>query len=248
MEATSFGLAVQFLTRLPVPWTVPYSDELAMRAARYYPLVGALVGLVGALVLWLATLVFPPLVAVLLSLSATLLVTGAFHEDGLADTADGLGGGMDRAKALEIMRDSRIGSYGAIALVVVLGLKVATLAALPPVLAGIAMICAHGVSRMAAVHVIATTAYARTDAQKFATPKVTPDGYGWAAATAVVLVVGAFACAGAGALLAAAVGFAAMWIMRGALVRKLGGHTGDGLGAVQQLSELGLYLGFLAWL
>ena len=122
-------LAVQFLTRLPVPASAGFTPERLTAATRYYPLVGALIGGLVAVVYGVALLAWPPLVAVILSIAASLLLTGAFHEDGLADMFDGVGGGLTRERALEIMKDSRIGTYGAAALILALALKAATLAA-----------------------------------------------------------------------------------------------------------------------
>lgn len=249
IEWQLFLLAVQFLTRLPVPGTVPWSDDLTIRSVKFYPLVGGLVGLIGAVVLWIAALILPLSVAVLLSLAATLLATGAFHEDGLADAADGLGGGATRDRALEIMRDSRLGSYGAVTLGTVLALKVAVLMEMPPMAAGMALIAGHGMSRMAAVHIIATTRYARLTGSKFAAPKVTRDGYRWALTTALVLLMPAVLTMGIGAgALGLCLAIALGQGMRLLCLRKLGGYTGDCLGAVQQLSELGFLIGALIWL
>ena len=248
LEWQLFLLAVQFLTRLPVPRDLPWSDDLMVRAAKYYPAVGLVVGLLCAGILHLAGYLLPGTVAVLLAVAAGLLITGAFHEDGLADMADGLGGGASRERALEIMRDSRIGSYGAVTLGMVLAIKVAALAALPAGIAALALVAGHVLGRMAAVHVIATTAYARASGSKFAAPKVTPDGYRWALITTLavlaVLVLGAgVGPAALGTLASIALGQA----VRVLCLHRLGGYTGDCLGAVQQLAELGLLLGVLAW-
>ncbi|WP_375429454.1 adenosylcobinamide-GDP ribazoletransferase [uncultured Sphingomonas sp.] len=246
-EAATFAVAVQFLTRLPVP-AGAYTPGRLRAAVRYYPLVGILVGGAAALVMLAAAGPFTPLIAILLSCAATLLLTGAFHEDGLADTFDGIGG-AGRARALEIMRDSRIGTYGALALSIVLALKVAALAALPPPGVPIALIAGHGLSRLSAVLVIVTSHYARDDG----TGKFTADG---------VPTASLFVALGTGALIAAALawtigGAGVLFALAGlaighgaarlAFERRLGGYTGDCLGAVQQVSEVGVYLGLLAW-
>ena len=242
-------LAVQFLTRIPVPRDLPFSDDLLIRATKYYPLVGGLVGAICGAVLYGAALVWPMAVAVLLAMATGLLVTGAFHEDGLADAADGLGGGLDKAKALEIMRDSRIGTYGAVTLGCVLALKAAALMALGPAQAALALVAGHVWGRMAAVHVIATTGYARDVGAKFVAPSVTPDGYrvalGKSLAILGVVILGFGLWA---ALLSALVCIALAQGFRRIVLRKLGGYTGDCLGGTQQLGELGVYLGLLAWL
>jgi adenosylcobinamide-GDP ribazoletransferase len=243
-------LAVQFLTRLPVPASAGFTPARLTAATRYYPLVGALIGALVALVYALALLAWPPLVAVLLSIAAGLALTGAFHEDGLADMFDGIGGGLTRDRALEIMKDSRIGTYGAAALILALALKAATLAAMPPFAVILALIAGHGLSRFSAVLVIATSGYVRDHG----TAKPVADGVSGeslriAAATALVLWLAMAIALGPMAALLGALGLAAgHWAMRRVFERKLGGYTGDCLGAVQQGSEIGFYLGLLAWL
>ncbi|MCL3883410.1 adenosylcobinamide-GDP ribazoletransferase [Marivita sp. GX14005] len=244
-----FLLAVQFLTRLPVPRDLPFSNALLIRATRYYPLVGGLIGTVGALVLYGAAQVWTMGVAVLLSVAATILITGAFHEDGLADAADGLGGGLTRERALEIMRDSRIGTYGTGTLGLVLALKVAVLAAMTPGGAAAALIAGHMLSRMATVTIIATHDYARETGAKFVAPTVSRGGFRFALLASALPGLFALLWFGFGATLTAlAVGALAVLGFRRIFLRKLGGYTGDCLGAVQQLAELGFYLGLAAWL
>lgn len=241
-------LAVQFLTRVPVPGTLPWSDDLEVRAAKYYPLVGALVGGCGALVLWGASVLFSGVAALVLSLLTTLVLTGALHEDGLADSADGLVGGRTADRALEIMRDSRLGTYGALALICALALKVALLASVPVPQAAVLLVLGHALGRMGAVHVIATTTYARPSTAKFARPMATPEGYRVALATVLGLSIPAALVLGlvpliCGVLVSVLLGQA----LRHAAMAKLGGYTGDVLGATVVLCELGLYLGAVAW-
>lgn len=248
-EWQCFLLAVQFLTRLPTPRDLAYSDEASTRAARYYPLVGALVGLIGAVVLLATALVLPQSLAVLLSTGATILATGALHEDGLADCADGLGGGHTRERFLEIMRDSRIGTYGAVAMGLCIATKVVALAAMPVPLACILLITGHGISRMAPVFVIARYSYARAEGAKFTAPSVSARSHRIAWMTTLTLCLFLIAVIGA---LTAGVAFAVAALAAGAMTylyhRRLTGYTGDCLGATQQMAELGLYLGALACL
>lgn len=123
-------IALQFLTRVPVPAWVGFEAAWLQGCLPYFPVVGAFVGVCGALVLAAASAWWPPTVAVVLSMAFTVWLTGGFHEDGLADTCDALGGAVNRERALEIMKDSRIGSYGSLALILMLGLKAAVLIAL----------------------------------------------------------------------------------------------------------------------
>ncbi len=247
-EALLFLLAVQFLTRLPLPQDLGFSPTRLGAARRYFPLVGAAVGGLGALAYGAAALVqLPQVIAALLATAATILVTGAFHEDGLADTFDGLGA-FNREKMLEIMQDSRIGIFGAVGLGMTLALKVAALASLPIALAMACLVVGHGLSRLSNVVVAATSPYIRTSgAGSLLVGRLSWGGTSLAAATglgclAVVSTISVpHALAGLAGL---ALGHLAM---RGLYEKRLGGHTGDTQGAVQQWSELGLYLGILAW-
>lgn len=227
---------MQFLTRLQVPAWVGHGPDQLDRAMRYLPLVGVGIGLFGALAFVAAGAGLPRPAAALISVAATLLLTGALHEDGLADTLDGLLGGVRREDALRIMRDSRLGTYGAAGLIVGLGLKVAALAALPDVAS--ALIAGHAGSRLLTVCVIAGLPYARPDGK--AGPVAGVGGSELAIAglcgLAPMLLLGGRAIP---ALLLAA-GLA--WGMARWFRRRLGGYTGDGLGAVQQVTEIAILL------
>ncbi|MFZ5540306.1 MAG: adenosylcobinamide-GDP ribazoletransferase, partial [Pseudomonadota bacterium] len=145
-----FAAALQFLTRLPLPRTARFSEALLNESARHFPAVGALIGLLGTAALAAALAALPATVAVLLAIAVTIAATGALHEDGLADTCDALGAGCDRTRALAIMKDSRIGSFGALALALRLALEAAAVGALLErgVLAACALwVAAHGLSR-----------------------------------------------------------------------------------------------------
>jgi adenosylcobinamide-GDP ribazoletransferase len=213
--------------------------------------VGLCVGAVSAGVLWAGEALFGMAVAVGLSMAASVLITGAFHEDGLADTADALGGAVSRERALEIMKDSRIGAYGAIALVLVLGLKAAALASMPLAAAVPALLLAHTASRAAAVALICALPYAGDIEHAKAKPmaqRVERSEVAIAMAW-VVLVAAALwwhaphrASAMLVGLLLGLVGTVscARWLRR-----RLGGYTGDALGATQQITELLMLLGWL---
>ena len=247
-ELAVFLLAVQFLTRLPVRSRHLYTEARLAAATRYHPLVGALIGAFSGGVFWLAHLVFPASLSVVLAVAASLVATGALHEDGFADTCDGLGGGATRERALEIMRDSRLGTYGATGLGLMLAAKVLALVAAPPETVPWLLIAAHAASRSSAVLALATGTYAR-DAG-VAAPVADAVGRGslaLALATGAAAVCVPLAAAAPVAVLAGLGGLAAGHVaMRGLYERKLGGYTGDCLGAVQQTSELGMYLGVAA--
>ncbi len=243
-------LAVQFLTRLPVRDDALYTPGRMAAVPRYFPLVGVLVGGLMAAVWWLASLVLPPVLAALVAVAAGLLLTGAFHEDGFADACDGLGGGTTRTQALEIMRDSRLGTYGAAGLGLMLAARVAGLAALPLPLVPAVLVAGQALSRASAVAAIIGADYVRDHG----TAKPIHEGVDgtsriFVLVTAVAVTVAAALFlplhALAGGLGGLVLGHVAM---RAIYQRKLGGYTGDCLGAVQQCSEIGFLLGLLACL
>lgn len=245
-EVEYFLGAVRFFTRLPVPGWVGHSAEALNHSARYFPAVGLLVGGIGALVYLAALQLWPQPVAVLLSMAATVYATGAFHEDGLADAVDGLGGGWDKMRILEIMKDSRVGSFGVVAMWLALTGKFVLLASLEAALVPWVLVAGHAVSRFCSTVLLATMDYVREDLQSRAKPLATR------LSPAAFLVAAVFAGAGllplpwdkalAGCLLAA---LATVWLA-GRFRRWLGGYTGDCLGAVQQVAELAFYLGLAA--
>jgi adenosylcobinamide-GDP ribazoletransferase len=245
-ELAAFFAALGYFTRLPVPAWVGYSADGLARAARYLPAIGLIVGGAGALVFWLAMHVWAQPVAVALAMVATIALTGAFHEDGLSDTADGLGGGWDKAKILAIMKDSRVGSYGVIAIVLALLGKFALLATLPAGQVVAALIAGHAVSRFCAVSLMATMDYARDDETSKARPLAARLGTG--------ALLFALVFAGLPLLLlspeqvvtaVALAALATLWLAAKCR-RWLGGYTGDCLGAVQQVAEIAFYLGLAA--
>jgi len=257
-----FAVAMQFLTRVPVPLG-RFDPAWLHASARYFPVVGALVGATGAAVTLLAGALWPAMVAALLGMAATVWLTGGFHEDGLADTCDGLGGAVDRTRALAIMKDSRLGSYGALGLLLTLALKAASLSALLALSAtwcAVALLSAHTVSRAVTVALLRALPYAGDEAHAKARPlarRVDNGSVGVALATALLVTGTAVALGRVADDPGATAGWAALpalvlpaiavavWGRRW-LHRRLGGYTGDTLGAMQQWSELAIYLGLLA--
>jgi adenosylcobinamide-GDP ribazoletransferase len=241
--------AIGYFTRIPVPASVGFSQDGLNRAARYFPLVGWLVGAAGALAYWLAVHTVPaPGVAVAASMVVTLLLTGAFHEDGLADCADGFGGGYTPEDRLRIKHDSRIGAFGAIAVCMALLLKWQLLTAMAlPHTAGVmaAMVAAHAASRGMAVSYLLTPDYVRAEGKG----KPVAQRMRWQDAVWVVLF-GVLPLLWFGAACAAIV-VAALLVARWALgryfLRRIGGITGDCLGFAQQLFELLTLWVLLAW-
>ncbi|MCE2487864.1 MAG: adenosylcobinamide-GDP ribazoletransferase [Desulfurellaceae bacterium] len=243
-ELDALLLAVQFLTCWPVRVSGVFSEERLSAMVRYYPLVGALIGAFAGGVFWLAHLVFPMSLAVVLSTAASLIATGALHEDGFADVCDGLGG-TDREKTLAIMRDSRLGAYGAAGLGLMLAAKILALVALPSHIVPWLLVAAHAASRSSSVLAIATSHYVRDVGM--ATPvaeTLRPGGLLFSLATGVAAVCGLGVAYAQAIIPVGLIGLAAGHLaMRGMYERRLGGYTGDCLGGVQQMSELGMYLG-----
>ena len=266
-----FLLAVQFFTRIPVTgrlaaW-VGYSPAMLRASAAHFPGVGYLVGAVAAGVFWLCLQVLPgtfaPLIAAALSTVATVMLTGGFHEDGLADVADGLGGSYERARALEIMKDSRVGAFGAMALCLVLVCKVAALAGLGEVgrlvdlhtmdfdaaLVCLVIVAAHVCSRAAPLVLIALLPHVGDSATSKSKPLADQ-------ISAKGLLVGVFwifplivsviwlKCAIYFALPTLLMLLALLYMWR-LFARRLQGFTGDCLGATQQVCEVAFYLGAL---
>lgn len=239
--------AVQFLTRLPTPRLRDFHPDMISRSARYFPLVGALVGGICGLVLIGADRLWGGVLPALMAVAIGVLVTGGFHEDGLADTCDGLGGGGDPPRRLEIMKDSRIGTYGALGLGLTLALKVAGLSSLPAIPAALTLIAAHAGGRAASVWAMKALAYVGDlEVSKW---KPAPVGLSWSEVMVALglglapltLLPPAGAAWGLGLGGALALGLALT------SRRLLGGYVGDVLGAVEQVFELGFVLGVAAW-
>jgi adenosylcobinamide-GDP ribazoletransferase len=235
-------IAISLCTRLPVAPSTAVGDGDVARAAWAFPLAGVLIGLIAASVYWLADRVhIPPICASVLALATSLLLTGAMHEDGLADTADGFGGGRTREKKLEIMRDSRIGTFGASALGLSLLLRWSALAALEETRSvATALIVAHGAARATLPAFMSLVAPARTDGLSSGAGQPPPISVAVAlglgiAALAIGFGIGAML---AGVVLLAAIGLLLAWIAR----RQIGGQTGDVLGALEQTAEAALLL------
>lgn len=245
-----FFVALQFFTRLPVPAWVGYDEAWLRRCARYFPLVGLLVGAASAMVAWLAGMVLPPLLAILLSLAASQLLTGALHEDGFTDMCDGFGGGRDPAQILAIMKDSRIGVYGAIGIGLLLAVKCAALAYLPQQLLPIVLLSAHPLSRAFSTALIWRFNYVRVDGKSANVAHRLRAGEFIFAALCGLWPLAFLVIAGLLPLPQALVGLfvaacCTAYLAR-MFLRRIAGYTGDCLGAVQQMSETGFYLGIVS--
>jgi len=256
-QFTLFLVATQFLTRLPTPTWAGYQPSWLTQSARYFPLVGALVGSINVGAWWVLGHWLPPAVTVGVMLAVSLLVTGALHEDGFADACDGFGGGTTRDRVLAIMKDSRIGAYGAIGICILLGLKWTSCVAIPAVAFPLIVVGAHMFSRWCACGLIWRLHYVRgEDDSKIKPLADSLSGVDWMMSGALGAgAVAPFALAGGrlpGDLvirtLAAAVAAAAITALLAAryFQKRIGGYTGDCLGATQQLAELAFLLAALA--
>ena len=228
--------AVAFLTRLPMPHPTGPVPQNFVRAHRMFPLVGAAIGgAVGLFYLGMRVVGLPDLAAAALALGASAILTGALHEDGLADVADGFGGGRDSAAKLEIMRDSRLGTYGALILMVSFVAKLSALAVLPDGEVMQSLIAAHALARGVLPAMSMSLPYARKDG--LAANAGRPDSATAATAGAFALVIALLSlpwwealCA---ALAAAASAIGMAWLAQ----RQIGGQTGDVLGGAEQAGE-----------
>lgn len=252
-------LAVGFFTRIPVPVFGDFNRDDLNQSAKYLPFVGIVVGMIGAGAFALSNKILPSSIAVLISMAMTIYVTGGFHEDGLADSADGLGGGWDKERIVAIMQDSRLGSYGAIALFFILFAKYQVLIALPAYFLPFILVMGHTLSRLCALLVMADLNYVKDDGKakplaskipfkdlmvavllgalpvpllyfNFSPVMLNVKDWLWLAVCCLTPVV-------------------LSWIWwRNKIKQWLGGYTGDCLGAMQQMTELAFYLGLLIWM
>jgi adenosylcobinamide-GDP ribazoletransferase len=237
-----FLTALQFFTRIPVHLTDFQPNDLN-QSTRFFPLIGLLVGIVGAFVFYAFNQFLPLSLAVLISMIATILLTGAFHEDGLADAVDGLGGGLTREQCLTIMVDSRIGSFGTIALVMALLTKHQALVESSASFIPTALIVGHALSRFCAVLVMATQDYAKTNGKSKPLATKLSRQTLWIATCFGLIPL----CILSPYQLFALVPVFFVWRWFSFKVeKKIGGYTGDCLGAMQQLTEITFYVGLLA--
>jgi adenosylcobinamide-GDP ribazoletransferase len=242
---SEFLSAVQFLTRIPVP-SQPYEADSLARSVKFFPLVGTAVGGGAALLHLVLAPHLPRLASALLVLAYLALVTGCLHEDGLADTADGFGGGHNREQILLILRDSRIGSYGGVALALSLAGRLVLIASLPLAQVPYYLVAAHVLCRWTTLPLSYFLVSARsTDSQQ-------ADGQGARIArlTSTGTIIGGTVFSFAVVALLLKTNAIAPILAAIALTgitgfyynRRIGGVTGDCFGATNQLSEIGVYL------
>ena len=234
-----FLIAVGFLTRIPIPKKTDFSEQKLNHASRYFPAVGWLVGIFTAGLFSTFEIAFSKTIAVIFSLLFAILLTGAFHEDGLIDTADGLGGGWSKDQKLEIMKDSRIGTYGAIAILFSLSLRLIFLTEIDNTF--LAFLIAHPLSRSTATGFLYFSPYVRSDNTSKAKPLAQKQNkmdflVSQTTGISTLILINSHALLLLGSLIA----FGILWGWF--LKKQLGGFTGDTLGATQQLSEILIYI------
>jgi adenosylcobinamide-GDP ribazoletransferase len=233
-----FLLALSFYTRLPHPQSLDYRQ--LPQAVVYLPLLGWLVGGISAVVFYLADLVCPQLTAVVLALITGILLTGALHEDGFADVCDGFGGGIDKQSILDIMKDSHIGVYGVLGLLLMLLLKISLLVAMPSSAVPLVLLAGQSVSRLSPLLLMQRYEYARGQDSKASGAVYKPNPQELSFATIIALLPLALlpilcALAMIPVLLATA-------LLGRYFYRRIGGYTGDCLGASQQVADTVFYL------
>jgi adenosylcobinamide-GDP ribazoletransferase len=245
-ELHIFLTAVMFYTRIPCPAWVDHAPTYITLCTRYFPVIGMMVGSIYAMAIVGLSFVFTPLTAVLIALGISILLTGSFHEDGLADTCDGFGGGWTRDRILTIMKDSRLGTYGTIGLLLTLAIKVSLTVDLlsihRPTLLIILLVTSHTLSRMMAIILIYTQGYAKqvdnsADAKPVATGLKTKDFIIAVGFTTVILMAYIYFTQGYMVIILLPM-LGVTFYLRYYFQKWINGHTGDCLGATQQLNEL----------
>ncbi|MCL3782081.1 adenosylcobinamide-GDP ribazoletransferase [Prolixibacteraceae bacterium JC049] len=242
----NFFTAITFFTRIPVARWADYSQNAMNQATAYYPMVGWIVGGFAALICWLMGMVIPVVPAVVISTVASIWLTGAFHEDGFADVCDGFGGGWEKERILTIMKDSRVGAYGAIGILLILMTKITLLSEIQLRLIPVVLIAGHTLSRMVSVSSMMVLGYVReNDADGKSKPiarKLPPSVFLW------ILISGSVPLVLLGSWKYAAIflpQLILLYLMNRWFKKWIGGYTGDCLGALQQVSEVVFYLSVL---
>ncbi|MCH2191343.1 MAG: adenosylcobinamide-GDP ribazoletransferase [Gammaproteobacteria bacterium] len=244
-ELVLLQTALMFYTRIPVSSDLPYSEDLLNQSRKYFTTIGLIIGAFVVLSYWIANWFFPYYIAVIISVTAGILSTGAFHEDGFADSCDGLGGGWSKDQVLAIMKDSRIGTYGTIGLLLILMIKLAVLIELANqhfLLWSTIVLASHTVSRLQSSRQIRHYDYVqdvdKSKIKPIANLKLTPEAERFSILIALLpcafLLFSSIAVVFWGLILSY---FSASLFMR-YCEKRIGGYTGDILGAIQQISEV----------
>ncbi|MCD4832266.1 MAG: adenosylcobinamide-GDP ribazoletransferase [Bacteroidales bacterium] len=243
-----FLTALMFYTRIPVPKNIDHSNEILNKSTKYFPFIGWIVGGFGALVFYICQFAFPLSISVVLSMVSTILLTGAFHEDGFADSCDAFGGGWTKEKILEIMKDSRIGTYGTVGLILILLIKYLSLININVEQIPFVLFAAHALSRYTATGMIFFSEYTRDDDKS----KSKPVGKSLSSTDYFISFI-----FGSTPLLLLSIVYSYWYLLilitiipiifflKRYFEKWIGGFTGDALGATQQVSEIVFYLSFI---
>lgn len=251
-ELIYFATAMMFFTRIPFPFTIPYSSEIMNRSQKYFAWVGLLVGLINAAILYLSSQLFNLEIGIVLMMITSVLLTGAFHEDGFTDMCDSFGGGYGKEKILTIMKDSRVGAYGTIGIILLFALKFFSIQALGTVDLMKTLwiiILAHTSSRFISGTMIYTHQYVTDiDASK-SKPLANKPLDRMALLVGFISVLLSFVLIPDWRLIIAfALAYLGKIYMGWYFKKHIGGYTGDCLGAVQQVCEVLFYLGtMIVW-
>ena len=238
--------SLMFYTRIPVPSWMKHDEDMLNKATVYFPVIGWIVAGISSLVFYGASLIFNPDISIILSMVASVLTTGAFHEDGFADVCDGFGGGWTKEKILDIMKDSRVGTYGSVGLILILALKFYSLEFLDNQTLIWTLFIAHAISRFVALSFIFTLDYVREDALSKAKPiakKMPVKDLSIAFCLAIIPLLIYIIITANFFLLLIIPPLILVHLYLGYYFKKwIGGYTGDCLGATQQVSEVVIYL------
>lgn len=242
-EWNLFCTSVMFLTRIPLHPT-EFKEEYLNESARYFPLAGMLIGFLSGSLYYGASFFFSTSVSVILSMCFSVLITGAFHEDGFTDFCDGFGGGYgEREKILHIMKDSRIGAFGTVGISLLLILKWQILSELPKERIFLSLVSAHSVSRALLLYFLFTDIYAAENGKsKPMAGKISGAGLFFGT---LVSAVPLFFYYNKKIFLCIVPLVIFKFLYSAYLKKRLGGYTGDCLGAAQQMTEVLLYMSFL---
>ncbi|WP_158837661.1 adenosylcobinamide-GDP ribazoletransferase [Polaribacter sp. L3A8] len=243
-EVHYFLTAILFFTRIPCPKWVGHSSEMLNKSNRYFSLVGILVGSIAALIYYLATFIFTSEIAIILSMIASIWTTGAFHEDGFADTCDGFGGGWTKEKILIIMKDSRLGTFGVVGLFSVLILKFSAIQtlSLSNVNIPLLIISGHAISRFIATILLYTHPYVRDIDSSKIKPTTTQMSTKSLVISFIFGVLPLFFFKNHWVFLSLIPLLIAYWYLARFFKKWIGGQTGDCAGALQQVAEVVFYL------
>ena len=251
-ELIYFATALMFFTRIPVPFTIPYSSEIMNKSQKYFAWVGLVIGFINALILYLSMMLFNLEIGIVVMMISSVLLTGAFHEDGFTDMCDSFGGGYGKEKILTIMKDSRVGAYGTIGIILIFALKfysIQALGAVAPLRVLGIIILAHTVSRFISGTMIYTHQYVTDIDVSKSKPLANKPLDKMALWVGFISILIAFTLIPDWHLIFAfALAYLGKMYMGWYFKKHIGGYTGDCLGSVQQVCEVLFYLGtIIVW-